>query len=174
CRARKSPRRARGRRLRPPAGVQRPRCPRRPRRTPVIHLLVNATVLTMDASLPVAQALAVKDGRIVEVGGTDEVLWLREDDYEVVDLGGRTVVPGFVDPHNHFSIGAFEMLWADCRGARSVADVQRTLAAAARETPAGAWVRGVGYDHHGLRGHPARGDLDDGGPDRPPPVRPFP
>ena len=59
----------------------------------MIHLLVNATVLTMDASLPVAQALAVKDGRIVEVGGTDEVLWLREDDYEVIDLEGRTVVP---------------------------------------------------------------------------------
>src|SRR5438128_4849818 len=73
----------------------------------------------MDASLPVAQALAVKDGRIVEVGGTDEVLWLREDDYEVIDLAGRTVVPGFVDPHNHFSIGAFETLWADCRAARS-------------------------------------------------------
>src|SRR2546422_5062949 len=107
----------------------------------------------MDASLPVAQALAVKDGRIVEVGGTDEVLWLREDDYEVIDLAGRTVVPGFVDPHNHFSIGAFETLWADCRAARSVADLQQTLAAAAFDTPAGAWVRGVGYDHHRSEEH---------------------
>jgi len=133
----------------------------------VIHLLVNATVLTQDATLPVAQALAIKDGRIVEVGGTDEVLWLREADYEVVDLEGRTVVPGFVDPHNHFSIGAFETLWADCRGARSVADVQRALAAAACETPAGAWVRGVGYDHHVLGVHPTRGDLDAAVPDRP-------
>src|SRR2546422_9277180 len=121
----------------------------------------------MDASLPVAQALAVKDGRIVEVGGTDEVLWLREDDYEVIDLAGRTVVPGFVDPHNHFSIGAFETLWADCRAARSVADVQRALAAAACETPAGAWVRGVGYDHHLIGAHPTRGDLDAAVPDRP-------
>ena len=133
----------------------------------MIHLLVNATVLTQDATLPVAQALAIKDGRIVEVGGTDEVLWLREADYEVVDLEGRTVVPGFVDPHNHFSIGAFETLWADCRGARSVADVQRALAAAACETPAGAWVRGVGYDHHVLGVHPTRGDLDAAVPDRP-------
>ncbi len=133
----------------------------------MIHLLVNATVLTLDATLPVAQALAIKDGRIVEVGGTDEVLWLREADYEVIDLAGRTVVPGFVDPHNHFSIGAFETLWTDCRGARSVADVQRALAAAARETPAGAWVRGVGYDHHVLGVHPTRGDLDAAVPDRP-------
>jgi len=133
----------------------------------VIRLLINATVLTMDTSLPRAQALAVKDGRIVEVGGTDEVLWLREDEYEVIDLEGRTVVPGFVDPHNHFSIGAFESLWADCRGARSVADVQQTLAAAARDTPAGAWVRGVGYDHQVLGVHPTRGDLDAAVPDRP-------
>ena len=60
----------------------------------MIHLLVNAVVHTMDDSLPVSQALAVKDGRIVEIGGTDEILWLREDDYELIDLRGRTVVPG--------------------------------------------------------------------------------
>jgi len=59
----------------------------------MIYLLVNALVHTNDDSLPVAQALAVKDGRIVEVGGSDEILWLREDDYEVIDLEGRTVVP---------------------------------------------------------------------------------
>src|SRR5947209_984907 len=121
----------------------------------------------MDASLPVAQALAVKNGRIVEVGGTDEVLWLREDEYEVIDLQGRTVVPGFVDPHNHFSIGAFETLWADCREARSVADLQRALIAAAVDTPVGAWVRAVGYDHRLIGLHPTRGDLDAAVPDRP-------
>ena len=59
----------------------------------MIYLLVNAVVDTGDESLPIAQALAVKDGRIVEIGGTDEILWLREDDYEVIDLEGRTVVP---------------------------------------------------------------------------------
>ena len=59
----------------------------------MIYLLINAVVETHDDSLPVAQALAVKDGRIVEVGGSDEILWLREDDYEVIDLEGQTVVP---------------------------------------------------------------------------------
>ena len=57
----------------------------------MIYLLVNAVVETNDDSLPIAQALAVKDGRIVEVGGTDEILWLREDDYELIDLDGRTI-----------------------------------------------------------------------------------
>jgi predicted amidohydrolase YtcJ len=135
----------------------------------VIHLLVNATVLTMDDSLPVAQALAVKDGRIVEVGGTDEILWLREDEYELIDLAGRTVVPGFVDPHNHFSIAALEVFWPDCRTADSVAELQRRLATAAGEAPAGEWIRGVGYDHTRLAGrrHPTRADLDAAVPDRP-------
>jgi predicted amidohydrolase YtcJ len=135
----------------------------------VIHLLVNATVHTMDDSLPVAQALAVKDGRIVEVGGTDEILWLREDEYELVDLAGRTVVPGFVDPHNHFSIGALETFWPDCRTADSIEDLQRRLATAAAQTPPGEWVRGVGYDHARLPGrrHPTRADLDAAVPDRP-------
>lgn len=135
----------------------------------MIHLLVNATVLTMDDSLPVAQALAVKDGRIVEVGGTDEILWLREDEYEVIDLDGRTVIPGFVDPHNHFSIGALEVFWPDCRAADSVEDLQRRLGRAAAATPAGEWVRGVGYDHGRLPGrrHPTRADLDAAVPDRP-------
>jgi len=135
----------------------------------VIHLLVDATVLTQDDSLPVAQALAVKDGRIVEVGGTDEILWLREDEYEVIDLAGRTVIPGFVDPHNHFSIGALEVFWPDCRTADSVEELQRLLAKAAAVTPAGAWVRGVGYDHGRLPGrrHPTRADLDAAVPDRP-------
>ncbi|HTO11596.1 MAG TPA: hypothetical protein VMQ51_08485 [Candidatus Binatia bacterium] len=59
----------------------------------MIYLLVNAVVETHDDSLPIAQALAVKDGRVVEVGGTDEILWLREADYELIDLEGRTVVP---------------------------------------------------------------------------------
>ena len=59
----------------------------------MIYLLVNAVVETHDDTLPIAQALAVKDGRIVEVGGTDEILWLREDEYEVIDLEGQTIVP---------------------------------------------------------------------------------
>jgi hypothetical protein len=59
----------------------------------MIYLLVNAVVETHDDTLPVAQALAVKDGRIVEVGGTDEILWLREDDYELIDLNGQTIIP---------------------------------------------------------------------------------
>ena len=70
----------------------------------MIYLLVNAVVHSMDDSLPVSQALAVKDGRIVEIGGTDEILWLREDDYELIDLQGCTIVPGSTQAGQGFAI----------------------------------------------------------------------
>ena len=125
-----------------------------------IRLFINATVLTMDPTFPVAEALAVRGGRIVAVGSTDEVLWLREGEYELVDLEGQVVVPGFVDAHNHFAIGALEGFWADCRTPplRSISEIQAALRSAASETPAGAWIRGWGYHHARLaeRRHPTR------------------
>ncbi|MBI4610737.1 MAG: amidohydrolase [Candidatus Rokubacteria bacterium] len=136
-----------------------------------LRLFVNATVLTMDPTFPRAEALAVRDGRIVAVGSTDELLWLRQGDCEVVDLEGRTVLPGFVDAHNHFAIAALEGFWADCRTPplRSIAEIQAKLGAAAREAPPGEWVRGWGYHHAVLaeRRHPTRHELDEAVADRP-------
>ncbi|MBI3456849.1 MAG: amidohydrolase family protein [Candidatus Rokubacteria bacterium] len=66
-----------------------------------LALFVNGPILTMDPSAPVAQALAVREGRVVAVGSPDAVLPLRASEHEVVDLGGQTVLPGFIDPHNH-------------------------------------------------------------------------
>ncbi len=63
----------------------------------------NGVVLTMDDGLPPrAEAVAVEHGRIVAVGGDDEVLALRKGSTRVVDLGGRTVLPGFIDSHAHW------------------------------------------------------------------------
>lgn len=122
----------------------------------------------MDPTLPAAQAFAVRDGRVVDVGASDEILRLREPEGEVIDLEGRAVVPGFVDPHNHFSIGALDCFWGDCRTATSVEAIQRVMAQTAARTPAGGWVRASGYDHAALPGrrHPTRGDLDAAVPDR--------
>ncbi|MBI2215743.1 MAG: amidohydrolase [Candidatus Rokubacteria bacterium] len=132
-------------------------------------LLVNARVLTMDDRRPRAEALAIRDGRIAAVGSREEVERYRDRESDVIDLGGKSVLPGFIDPHNHFAIGALESFWADCRGARSIPEIQQRLAEAARRTPDGEWVRGLGYDHHALaeRRHPTRHDLDEAVPDRP-------
>lgn len=62
----------------------------------------NGVVLTMEAGQPRAEAIAVRSGRIVAVGDDDRVLALRESPTRVVDLGGRTVLPGFIDSHAHW------------------------------------------------------------------------
>lgn len=64
---------------------------------------VGGDIVTVDDTNPSAQALAVRDGRIVAVGGHDEVLAGQQGpDTRVVDLAGATLLPGFLDPHSHY------------------------------------------------------------------------
>ncbi len=125
----------------------------------------------MDPARPVAEALAVRDGRIVAVGSADQVRRLAEGECEQVDLAGGALLPGFVDAHNHFSAAALDVFWADCSTPPlgSIAEIQAALRRAAAETPPGEWVRGWGYHHAHLaeRRHPTREDLDEAVPDRP-------
>jgi predicted amidohydrolase YtcJ len=136
-----------------------------------VTVYVNGRILTMVPGAPVAAALAVQEGRLAAVGDAEGVLALRGRDTEIVDLGGRTVLPGFVDPHNHFAAGALEAFAADCHTppVRTIPEIQAALRAAAASTPPGEWVRGVGYHHAHLaeRRHPTRGELDEAVPDRP-------
>jgi predicted amidohydrolase YtcJ len=135
----------------------------------VIRLFVNATVLTLERAMPVAEAMAVQGDAVVAVGSMNEILTFPEEQSEVLDLRGRTVVPGFVDPHNHFSIAALDVFFADCRDAPDVPEIQSRLAALAKRVPEGAWVRGWGYDERRLteRRHPTRRELDEAVGDRP-------
>jgi predicted amidohydrolase YtcJ len=76
--------------------------PTGPRRLPDPDLILfNARVLTMDAELPVVQAVAIRGETIAAVGSTPDVLALRGTGTTVMDLGGRALLPGFVDAHNH-------------------------------------------------------------------------
>ncbi len=65
-------------------------------------IMANATVVTADAGFSIAEALAFKDGRIVAVGTLDEVKEQAGEDAQVVDCAGRTILPGFIEPHMHF------------------------------------------------------------------------
>ncbi|MCZ6708055.1 MAG: amidohydrolase, partial [Chloroflexi bacterium] len=78
-------------------------------------LFSGGRVLTMDAMSRVADGVAVRDGRIVAVGASAEVAREVGPDATVVDLHGRALLPGFSDPHNHFSMTAFEPRSVDCR-----------------------------------------------------------
>jgi hypothetical protein len=133
----------------------------------------------MDERAPAASALAVKDGLILAVGEEAAVLAHRGGRTKLVDLGGRTMLPGFFDPHSHvYAVGlqalTANLLPAPDGAANSVADLQRILREDAEDSPdtvrqMKGWIVGFGYDDAQLneRRHPTREELDAVSSDRP-------
>ncbi len=69
------------------------------------RIFTGGPVLTMDDAAPRAEAVAVKDGKIIAVGTVDEIMALKGDGTEVTDLAGRALLPGFFDAHGHVFVG---------------------------------------------------------------------
>jgi predicted amidohydrolase YtcJ len=134
-------------------------------------LFTNARVVTCDPLRPSAAAVAVRDGRIVAVGAEAEVRAQIGADATAIDLGGRTMLPGFIDAHNHMACTAetFFAVEAGPKSVGSIAELVGHVAAAAQSTPPGAWIRGFGMDWTRLAEgrHPTRWDLDEAGGDHP-------
>jgi hypothetical protein len=131
----------------------------------------TGTILTMDDAAPRAEAVAVRGGKIVAVGTRDSVLRLRGRKTEVIDLGGRTLLPGFVDSHGHVMGGGLQALSANLLAppdgaVNSIAALQQSLrdwmAANADAVRQANLVVGFGYDNAQLKElrHPTRDDLD--------------
>jgi predicted amidohydrolase YtcJ len=105
------------------------------------RIYVNARVWTADAAQPSAEAFAVVDGRFVAVGTNGSVRALAGVSTTIVDLGGRRVVPGFIDTHWHLPARRSARL----DNAGSVAVIQQRLVEYAKSLPAGSWVMGRGW-----------------------------
>src|SRR5262245_14414410 len=132
-------------------------------------VLLNANILTMDASQPRAQAVAIADGRFVAVGSNEEVSALATSRSLKVDLTGRTIVPGFIDAHSHpCYAGLRHLRQIDC-DLRSIVDIQSAIRQRAAQTPTGQWVIGFKYDDTKTREGRllTRQDLDAASPDHP-------
>jgi predicted amidohydrolase YtcJ len=124
-------------------------------------LLVGGEVFTADAARSRCEAVAVVGDTIAAVGSAAD-LEARFPQAHRVDVGGRTVLPGLVDAHNHF-LATGEMLAAvDVRypGVATVDDLVSAVAAAAAEVPAGKWVQATGFDHAKYERPPTCHDLD--------------
>jgi predicted amidohydrolase YtcJ len=113
-------------------------------------VVFNAKVYTVDPLVPAAQAFAVKNGRFTAVGGTDEIKGLIGKKTQAFDAGQMTVVPGFIDAHNHApgTILLYEVLVGNPYDVEfvSIASIVEKLRARARETPPGFWVEGYFFD----------------------------
>jgi len=137
----------------------------------------GGAILTMDAAMPQVEAVAVKDGRVMQRGDTAT---LRADHADantrLVDLGGRTLLPGFIDGHSHLGHGLMLDGWANVSVAPvgsvdSIASLLDALKAHVeqRGITAGQWIQAYGYDADGLAEtrHVTRDDLDAVFPDHP-------
>lgn len=133
-------------------------------------LFTNATVVSMRPSRPPDQAIAVRGDRIVWVGPMAEARDLGHI-RRTVDLGGATILPGFIDAHNHLILLGHWLSQVDCSASAvgSISGIVDAIAERARVTPAGSWIEGRGYDDTRLaeRRHPNRADLDAAAPDHP-------
>ena len=107
-------------------------------------ILVTGKILTMDSYLPVAQAMAIKDDRILAIGDLEEVLPFAGASTERIDARGHVVTPGFIDAHSH-PLFAEEAIGVNVN-LPTIDEVKKALAWKASQTPPGHWVRGVMYD----------------------------
>lgn len=127
-------------------------------------ILWNATVLTMDPARPRAEAVGVKQGRVLWVGTNQRAQQHHTRDTKVIDCQGRTIVPGFVDAHCHFR--AFAESFSDCcftpKEVRSLSDIRDRIQRFSREVAHGEWITAGKYDEFYLdeKDHPTRWDLD--------------
>lgn len=113
---------------------------------PVADLvLTNGNVVTVDPSQPAAEAVAVTGDRITAVGSAADIDSYIGADTEVIDLGGQTAIPGFIEGHGHYTSFGGSLLILDFRYARSFAEIVSMVEGAVQETQAGEWIIGRGW-----------------------------
>jgi predicted amidohydrolase YtcJ len=132
-------------------------------------ILVNGNVYTVNEKQPRAEAIAVRNQRIVFVGSNQDAKKLRSDKVRIVDFGGKTVVPGFTDAHCHiFGIGEREMS-LNLESTNTLEDFLAKVQARVAQTERGKWITGRGWIETFWRPprFPSREDLDKIAPNNP-------
>jgi predicted amidohydrolase YtcJ len=110
-------------------------------------LLINGNIITVDANDSIAQALAIRGGKIIAVGSNDDIRARFSKASRVIDLRGRTATPGLIDAHGHFADGGVNELYhVDLSTAANIEDVRRKVKDKVASLQPGQWVQGDGWD----------------------------
>ena len=131
-------------------------------------IVTNGNLITLDSRQPRATAMAVRHGKILLVGDDRVAVAMASPQTRRIDLGGKTVTPGFIDSHIHLLWCGTQILReADLVGSASIDDVLSRLSSIASKTDG--WIRGHGFDQDKLRERrfPTRAELDKVSKDRP-------
>lgn len=112
------------------------------------QIVYNATIYTANDALPTAEALAIEDDRIVGIGDLITIQALADEETRMIDLEGRTVLPGLIDAHGHMKgLGDLQVGTLDLSGTTSYEEVIERVRQRAAELPEGTWILGRGWDH---------------------------
>ncbi len=131
--------------------------------------IINANILTMNPNRPTAQALAINKNKIIKVGTNKEIGQLINEKTKVLNFEGKTVVPGLIDTHIHVADYGRCLMWLDLTTAQSISELQSLLKEKARQTSAGRWIVGRGWnqDQFKEKRMPTAADLDAVSPNNP-------
>jgi hypothetical protein len=138
--------------------------------SPADLIIRDAHIVTVDAAFSIAGAAAIRDGRFIAVGSDAEVMKSKGPNTRVVDLHGKTVLPGFNDTHVHLTAGEELPLQVDLTHIHSIKQIQAAIAARARQAKPGEWITGTRgwWEYQLAEGRlPTRADLDAAAPDHP-------
>jgi predicted amidohydrolase YtcJ len=133
-------------------------------------LYTGGDIITMRGPQPeMAEALAVKNGKIVFVGPLAEAKAVVGPATTTIDLAGKTLLPGFIDTHGHFVYFGKNLVDADLFGCTDIPDLLARMKKQAERTPAGAWIVGFGYQPRQMKENraPTIEELDGVAADRP-------
>lgn len=111
-------------------------------------IVTNARIYTVDEGRPMAEAMAIRGGRVQFVGSQRGALALRGPQTRVLDAAGATIIPGIADAHVHLLGLGMALRTVSLVGTKSYEEVVERIAAKARELPAGAWITGRGWDQN--------------------------
>jgi hypothetical protein len=131
-------------------------------------LVFNAKIYTVDSAFSMAEALAIRDGKIVAIGSTKD-LNEQFEGKETVDADGKFIYPGFIDAHAHYYRYGLGLQTADLVGSGSWEEILQLLQDFSKTLPANSWIRGRGWDQNdwNVKEFPTREKLDSLFPDRP-------
>jgi len=132
-------------------------------------VFLNGTVITVDSKDRICQGAAVVGNKILAVGTSGEMKALAGPDTQIIDLKGRSLVPGFIDAHCHAgSYGPVKFnIVCSAEVIPSIEELKKEIRKRAASTPKGGWIIGRGYDNTKLKEnrHPTRWDFDEAAPE---------
>ncbi|HEX5259365.1 MAG TPA: amidohydrolase [Sphingomicrobium sp.] len=137
---------------------------------PADLIIRDAHIVTVDPKFSIAHAAAIRGGRFIAVGSDADVMKSKGPNTRVVDLHGKTVLPGFDDTHVHLTAGEELPLQVDLTHIHSIKEIQAAIASRARQVKPGEWITGTRgwWEYQLAEGRlPTRADLDAAAPNNP-------